>query len=212
MMIRKLAITFTMTIILSLLAVSCAAPTLTPTTTSEPEIPAHFTTYTTEGLFSISYPPDWVPATSIMEEMLEEAKEWIKSVDPEVSVEEQRMLFMGGIPTEEGYYPSVSILVVPRSIGFWTLDEIVETDSAWCRENLQKYREYSLLNTTIDGREAAISDWEDYDPDMGTWRYITAYLLKDKFVWLVTCAAESEDLKDYEDTFYNIVRSIRILD
>ena len=211
-MVNKLICSVTMLMILSLLTISCAPPTLTPVIEPEPEIPAHFTTYTSEGIFSISYPPDWVPATSIMEEVFEETKEWIKSVDPEVSVEEQRLLFLAGIPTEEGYYPNVNIIVTPRSIGLWTLDEIVETDSAWCRENLQKYREYSLLNTTIDGREAAISDWEDYDPDMGTWRYITAYLLKDKFVWLVTCAAESEDLKDYEDTFYNIVRSIRILD
>ncbi len=146
-----------------------------------------------------------------MGELFEETKEWIKNLDPEVLLEGQRMLFLAGIPTEEGYYPGVNVIVTPRSVGFWTLDEIVETDSAWCRENLQKYREYSLLNTTIDGREAAISDWEDYDPDYGTWRYITTYLVKDKFMWSVTCAAESEDFKDYEDTFSDIVRSIRIL-
>ncbi|GAI46661.1 unnamed protein product, partial [marine sediment metagenome] len=60
-MIKKLTVTLTMTTILLLLTVSCTPPTLTPTTTPEPEIPAHFTTYTSEGLFSISYPPDWVP-------------------------------------------------------------------------------------------------------------------------------------------------------
>jgi len=210
-MIKKLILSLSIVTIVLLVTMSCAPPTLTPTTTPEPEIPAHFTTYTSEGLFSISYPPDWIPATSIMEELFEEVKEWMKGVDPEVLVEEQRMLFMGGILTEEGYYPSVSVIVMPRSVGFWTLDEIVETDSAWCRENLLKYREYSLLNTTIGGREAAISDWEDYDPDMGTWRYITAYLVKDKFVWLVGCGAESEDFKDYEDAFSDIVRSLRIL-
>ena len=210
-MIKKLILSLSIVTIVLLVTMSCAPPTLTPTTTPEPEIPAHFTTYTSEGLFSISYPPDWVPATSIMEELFEEVKEWMKGVDPEVLVEEQRMLFMGGILTEEGYYPSVSVIVMPRSVGFWTLDEIVETDSAWCRENLLKYREYSLLNTTIGGREVAISDWEDYDPDMGTWRYITAYLVKDKFVWLVGCGAESEDFKDYKDAFSDIVRSLRIL-
>ena len=209
-MIKKLILSLSIVTIVWLVTMSCGPPTLIPTTT-EPQIPPHFTTYTTEGLFSISYPPDWVPATSIMEEVFEETKEWIKSVDPEVLVEEQRMLFTAGIPTEEGYYPNVNILVAPRSIGLWTLDEIVEADSAWCRQNLQKYREYSLLNTTIDGREAVISDWEDYDPDYGTWRYITTYLVKDKFMWSVTCAAESEDFKNYEDTFSDIVRSLRIL-
>jgi len=210
-MIKKLILSLSIVTIVLLVTMSCASPTLTPTTTPEPEIPAHFTTYTSEGLFSISYPPNWVSATSIMEELFEEVKEWMESIDPEVLLEGQRMLFMGGILTEEGYYPNVNVIVTPRSVGFWTLDEIVETDSAWCRENLLKYREYSLLNTTIGGREAAISDWEDYDPDMGTWRYITAYLVKDKFVWLVSCGAESEDFKDYEDAFSDIVRSLRIL-
>ena len=210
-MIRKLTIVLITITTLLLLSLSCAPPELEPTQISEPPIPAHFTTYTSEGLFSISYPPNWVSATSIMEELFEEVKEWMESIDPEVLLEGQRMLFMGGILTEEGYYPNVNVIVTPRSVGFWTLDEIVETDSAWCRENLLKYREYSLLNTTIGGREAAISDWEDYDSDMGTWRYITAYLVKDKFVWLVGCGAESEDFKDYEDAFSDIVRSLRIL-
>ena len=210
-MIRKLTIPLITITTLLLLSLSCAPPELEPTTTPEPKIPAHFTTYTSEGLFSISYPPDWVPATSIMGEVFEATKEWMESIDPEASLEGISMLFMAGILTEEGYYPGVNIIVMPRSVGFWTLDEIVETDSAWCRENLLKYREYSLLNTTIGGREAAISDWEDYDPDMGTWRYITAYLVKDKFVWLVGCGAESEDFKDYEDAFSDIVRSLRIL-
>ena len=210
-MIKKSAITFAITIIVLILIVSCAPPRLTPTTTPEPEIPAHFSTYTIEGLFSISYPPDWEPALSIMEEIWEETIEWIETVDPEVEMGGSKPLFLGGIPTEEGYYPGVSIMVTPRSIGFSTLDEIIEVDSEWCREYLQKYREYSLLKTTIGGREAAISDWEDYDPNMGTWRYITAYIIKDKFVWCVTCSSESKDFKDYEDTFNNIVRSLRIL-
>lgn len=211
MMIRKLAITFTMTIILSLLAVSCAAPTLTPTTTSEPEIPAHFTTYTSEGLFSISYPPDWVPATSIMGEVFEATKEWMESIAPETQMEGVQILFLGGILTEEGYYPGVNIVIGPRSAGYWALDEIVEVESQWGRENLQKYREYSQVRTVVDGRDAIIVDCEDYDPDMGTWRTIQLYMTKDKFLWVVTCSAESDDFNDYEDTFSDIVRSIRIL-
>lgn len=209
-MIRKLIFSLTV-ILVVLVTMSCTTPELTPTPTTEPEIPTHFSTYTSEGLFSISYPPDWVPAISIMEELWEEAIEWIKSVDPELETEGYKMLFLGGIPTEEGYYPSVSIMIAPRSVGFWTLDEIIEADNAWSMEHLQEYREYSLLKTTIDGREAAISDWKDYDPDLGTWRYITAYTIKGKFLWLVTCSSESKDFKDYEDTFQAIVRSLRIL-
>ena len=211
-MIKKLTVTIAMTIILSPLAVSCATPTLTPVITPEPEIPTHFTTYTSEGLSSISYPPDWVPATSIMEELWEEVKELMKSTDPEVQLEGVQLLFMGGIPTEEGYYPSVNIAIIPRSVGYWTLDEVVEAESQYARENSQRYREYSQVRTVVDGREAVIVDSEDYEPDWGTWRYLQLFMTKDKFVWVVTCSTESDDFNDYEDTFYNIVRSIRILD
>ncbi len=210
-MIKKLAVIVTMAMILSLLAVSCTTPTLTPVTTPEPEIPAHFSTYTSEGLFSISYPPGWVPATSIMEEALEAAKEWIQTVDPTVPVEEVQILFLGGIPIEEGYYPNVSIAISPRSIGYWTLDEIVEVENQWSREYLQRYHEYSQISTTVDGREAVILDSEDYDPYLGMWRFLQLFTVKDNFVWLVTCSIESEDFRGYEDTFYSIVRSLRIL-
>lgn len=210
-MIRKLIVTFAIAIIVLMLTVSCAPPTPTSTTTPEPEIPAHFTTYTSEGLFSISYPPDWVPATVIMEEVWEATKEWMKTLDPEVQLEDTSMLFFGGVPTEEWYYPSVNIIVMPRSTGYWTLDEIVEVESKYSREYSQRYREYSQVRAVVDGREAVIIDSEDYEPDTGTWRYLQLFTVKDEFVWLVTCAVESEDFKDYEDTFPDIVRSLRIL-
>ena len=210
-MIRKLAITFKMTIVLLVLIVSCAPPTVTPTATPEPEIPIHFTTYTSEGLFSISYPPDWVPATSIMEEVFEEVKELMKITDPEVQLEGVKMLFMGGIPTEEGYYPSVNIAIVPRSVGYWDLTEIVEAESQYSMEHTSGYHEYSQVRTVVDGREAILIDSEDYEPDWGTWRYLQLFMTKDKFVWVVTCSTESEDFKDYQDTFYSVVRSLRIL-
>jgi len=210
-MIKKLILSLSIVTIVLLVTMSCASPTLTPTTTPEPEIPAHFTTYTSEGLFSISYPPDWVPATSIMEELFEEVKELMKSTDPEVQLEDVKMLFAGGIPTEEGYYPSVNIAIVPRSVGYWTLDEVVEAETQYSREHSQRYREYSQVRTVVDGREAVILDTEDYEPDWGTWRYLQLFVTKDKFLWMVTCSIESEDFKDYEDTFSDIVRSLRIL-
>ena len=71
-MIRKFAIAYAITIIILILIVSCAAPKLIPAPTPEPEIPVSFTTYTSEGLFNISYPQDWVPATSMMEELFEQ--------------------------------------------------------------------------------------------------------------------------------------------
>ncbi len=193
--------------------------TLTPTTTPkpilirtlEPKIPSHYSTYISEGFFSISYPQDWEPVTSIMEELFEESKEWVQSLDPEVTLEEAQALFFGGLPIDEGYHPNVNIVVVPRSADYWELDEIVEMESQFSREHTQKYHEFSRVKTTVDGRESVIIDSEDYDPDFGTFRYLHLYTIKDKVVWLVTCTVESEDFKNYEETCYSVVRSLRIL-
>lgn len=210
-MIKKLILSLSIVTIVLLVTMSCAPPTLTPTTTPEPEIPAHFTTHTSEGLFSISYPPDWVPATSVMEELFELAKEWIQSLDPEVTLEGAQMLFIGGLPIEGGWWPNVNLVVGPRSVGYWELDEIVEVESQWGREHLQEYREFSRIKTVIDAREATIIDSQDYNPDFGTCRYLQAYTVKGKHVWIVTCTVDAGDFKDYEHTFYSVVRSLRIL-
>ena len=208
---KKLILSPSIVTIVLLVTMSCASPTLTPTTTLEPPIPPHFTTYTSEGLFSISYPPDWVPATSIMEELFEEVKEWMKTIDPEVAVEDMRVLFLGGIPAEEGYYPGVNILVIPRSVGYWELDELVEAECQYSMEHTQGYREYSRVRTVVDGRQAVIIDSEDCDPpEIGRWRHLQLFMTKDKFAWCVTCSAELEDFEDYEDTFNSIVSSLRI--
>ena len=48
----------------------CAQEEVQKESIVEPEIPAHFSTHTDEmALFSISYPPDWEPALSVMEEL-----------------------------------------------------------------------------------------------------------------------------------------------
>ena len=52
-----------------------------------------------EEYYSFTNPPDSI-------------KEWMKTVDPEVEVEETKILFFAGMPSEEGYYPNVSIAVV----------------------------------------------------------------------------------------------------
>jgi len=199
------------TIIVSLLILSCSSPTRTPAQTTEPEIPAHFSTYTSEGLYSISYPPDWTPALSIMETLWEDVKEWMESVDPEVDLEEIQLLFCGGVPYWGGYYPNVSIGIMPRSTGYWSLDEIVESEYLYDMVNTPGYREISRVRTVVDGREAIIIDCEDNEPGFGRWRYLQLVTVQDDFVWMVTCSCEYQDFNDYADTFESVVRSLRIL-
>lgn len=181
------------------------------TPTPEPTTPADFTTYTSEGLFSISYPPDWTPATSVMGELWEEVKEQMESEVPGVSLGDAEMLFLAGIPTEEGYYPNIGIVVESRSPGYRTLNEVVEANDAFDREYTTGYQVLSQVKTTIDEREAVVIDSVDDEPGFGKWRYIQMFMVKDKFAWMVIGSAEFDDFKHYEDTFYDIARSFRIL-
>lgn len=209
-MTRKLTIMVTALMILLPITLSCATPELEPAMTTEPPIPDYYSTYTSEGLFSISYPSDWVPAMSLLEEVSETVIEWIENQDPSAMMDAE-FLFLAGLPFEDGYYPSVNIVVSPRGVGYWTLDEILEADSLLCREYLQQYHENYLVKTVIDSKEAAILDSQDYDPVWGAWRHLQSIVIDGEFVWVVTCACELEDFTYYEDTFYNVVRSLRIL-
>jgi len=197
----------------SMFIVGCDEKTLSPTPApaDESEIPVNITTYTSEGLFEISYPHGWAPATSLIGEIEEEMKEWIMNIDPEAEVEDSRILFIAGLSDEEGYYPSVSISVATRSIGYYSLNEIVESETLWNREYLQKYKVHKQTRTIVDGREAEIIIDEDYTPEDGVWYYIDLYMVKDGFVWFVECGCEAEDYNNYEDIFTSVVRSVRIL-
>jgi len=196
------------------LAVSCAPPELKPATSINytPAVPiSGFTTFTSEGLFSISYPQDWSLANSLLEELREVGIDLIEGIDPDIDLSDVQLLFMAGKETLEGYYPNVMISVTPRSIGYYNLDEICEAEERWAKEYLQGYEVNSQVRTVINGLEADITIDEDYEPEFGTWRYITVTIVKDDFVWFVGCSSESEDFPEYEDTFDKIVRSIRIL-
>ena len=186
-------------------------PAPEPEKPSEPAIPAHFTTYTHEGLFSISYPSDWQPATSIMEELWEETRAELEVQYPGVSLENIGMLFFGGKETWEGYYPTVSIVTDLRAPGYWTLDEVDEANSRADKEYTPGYKELSLYKTIVDEKDASILDCEDNSPGYGRWRYIQLTTVKGDFAWCVSCGCEYEDFDDYEDTFNSIVRSLRIL-
>ena len=209
-MIKKFVIGLTIITLLSV-CVSCGPAEVTPAEIIEPEIPSNYSTYTSEGLFSISYPPEWEPATAIMEELFEYTKELMESEDPEVELEDVQMLFLAGLPTVDGWWPNVNIIIGPRSAGYWTLEEIVESEASYSKEYSMDYHEYSRVKTVIDSNDAMIIDSEEFDHEMGTCRYIQAYIVKGSNIWIVTCASDADNFDNFKYTFDNIVRSLRIL-
>lgn len=203
-------------LLVALIIGGCAKPAPTPAPTPAPStetvIPSHFTTYTDEvGLFSISYPPDWEPALSVMEELVEYTTDILKNIDEDLPIEEATLIFLGGKPTETGYLPNVSIVLEPLPPGVSTCDEYAEASVRGVKAVVQDYNEFSRIKTTIDGREATILEYEGTFPEIGKWRYLATTLVQGKTGWTVSCCSQVGEFSKWKDDFHAIARSLRIL-
>ena len=200
-----------MTIALSIgLLPGCAAPSPAPTLAPETPIPTHYSTFTDEGLYSISYPPDWEPALSIIEELEQEVKEQLKSEKPELPVEQISTLFFAGIPLEEGYIPNVNVLVeiLPKSM---TLDEYVEAGVQLTKEYVKDFHEFGRVRKKIGGRDASILDYEGsyFNLELHWLQMFT--LENERISWGVTCTSLTDEYSKYEHDFHSILNSFRLL-
>jgi len=184
-----------------------AAPAEAPL---EPQIPAHYTTYTDEAdLFSICYPPDWEPALFFIEELDKATGEVLASIEKDLPLERDRTLFLAGLPTEAGYIPNVKVLVESLPGIIWTHDQVVEADIQGIKEVVGDSHKFSRVKTTIGGREATIVDWEGIVP-LGL-HSLQVIILVDKVAWVVTCMPPAGEFSKWESDFHAIVRSLRIL-
>lgn len=191
--------------LLLLPVVGCGAPT------SEPEIPAHYITYTNEGLFSISYPPDWEPATSIMGEQCEGVAETLKRADLELPLESASLLLLVGLPTDAGWAPNVNILVESLLGDELTHNDMVEAQTADIEITLQDYHEITRIKTTVGGKEATILEYEATYPGIGKLHQLVMLSLVGNNAWMVTCTPLPGEFNEWSDDFNAVVRSLRIL-
>ncbi len=219
-MSSRLTITFTMAILALLLIVSCAS-----SKTSETPIPPDYTTYTSEGLFSISYPPDWehsLPITEMFDRFTKEGL--ITSIESDLPVElgDGATIFYAVVPTEEAHNAFVIVVVDSPPAVTWTLDSVVETIMPDMKDNpnIEDYNEFSRVKTTVGGREVVIIDWQMSIPIQtfgdttvgGKYHYLMMVTLVGKTAWTITCVTRSPEMfSDYEDDFHAVVRSFRIL-
>ena len=191
----------------TIVLLGCGQETLT-----EPEIPVHFSTYTDENaLFSISYPPDWEPALSIMEEVMEYAKDAIRSIEEDLPVEKSSLIFIAGLPIETGYMPNVNIVLGPLPLVVSTNDEFVEAQIRGIKSLVEDYHEFSRIKTTVDGREATILECEGSYPELRKGHFLQMFIVQGKNGWVVTCTPPSGEFNKWEEDFNSIVRSLPIL-
>jgi hypothetical protein len=178
---------------------------------SEPEIPAHYITYTDEaGLFSISYPPEWETALSQIPGAWASVEDIIASIESDLPLENVHIIFLAGLLIEEGYIPNVSIVVESMPGVVWKHDKVVEAKITEIKQAVQDYHELSRVKTIVDGREATIVDWEGTS-QFGKNRCLQMLTLVGKTTWIVTCTPPSGEFSKWEEDFDAIVRSLRIL-
>jgi hypothetical protein len=178
----------------------------------EPSIPSTYSTYTDEaGLFSISYPPDWEPALASIEQLESLTREIISSMNSDLPVEQGNMIFVCGLPVQDGYSPSVIIAInpVPSQIG--NHNKMVESEVASLKKFLSDYQEFTRLKVTVDGREATIIDWEGTYPQVGKNHNLQMYMLVGKNEWIVGCTSKADEREKWTKDFEAVVRSLRIL-
>ena len=214
---KKLAILCSLVVIVLLPAaviVDCAAPTPapapTPTTVPEPAIPEHFTTYTDEAqLFSISYPPDWELAMSLIPGLDESMREALRGIEFEVPPEEYTTVFFAGVPSEEGYNPNINILV-GRATGS-TLEEEFELNIRGLKEmDFGNYQKFEEIKTVVGGREAIIIDHAYTPPDTPQLRMVQVVILAGETAWFVTGVTFEDEFPAHQETINQVVRSLRI--
>jgi hypothetical protein len=182
-------------------------------TTPEPEIPTNYTTFTdAAGLFSISYPPDWETALSLIPDVEAAVKDILTAINSDLPVEQAHGIFIAGLPIGGGYYwPNVSIVVesVPGLVV--THNQMVEAETTGIKQLLSDYHQFSRVKTTVGGREATIIDWEGTFPEAEKSHNLDLFVLVGKTVWVVGCTQSIEEFSKWEEDFQAIVRSLRIL-
>ena len=174
------------------------------------EIPAHFTTYTNkQGLFSISYPSDWELYPITDEEWEYSASKVINSIESDVPLERSHGYHIAGLP-ETGYIPGVQIEFAPLPEKVVKLDEL--TDTLVAEVEWDDFRVNTRLKTTIDGREAAIVDYQGIHDSNYRLRVLALVAIRsNKVRYGVACASTVEEFSRWEDDFYHILTSFRIL-
>lgn len=181
---------------------------------SESSIPANFTTYTDEtSLFSISYPVNWEPAFSLIENFKQEAENVLKSIDEKGTFKKNNVVFFGGIPLDNGYYnPNMSIVVEPLGDDNVKLEDFVCRSVSDVKRLVEEYHELSRTKTIIDGRQAIILDYEYRFPNWPLIHSLTMFTVIDKFAWVIGCGILPPlNFNDFKDDIYAIVKSFKIL-
>jgi hypothetical protein len=206
MKLHSLFIGFTLTAIL----VSGGCSGASVATEAEAPIPQDYATYTAEeGVFSVSYPPEWQPMQEMLADLEAAAKEYIASQVSGVPVEQASLLFVGGLPPN--YMPSIAVVVEPLPESILTHQQLVEAEINSLKAAAPDYKEIARLSTYMGGTQATLLEYKATFSEVAV-HNVAAFIMKDGMAWSVTCTALSQDFASYKDELYSVARSLRVAD
>jgi hypothetical protein len=193
-------------------------PLPTPTPVPEPPVPSDFATYTDDAnKFSISYPSDWNHGADLVGISYPTPSTERHSVFTAARITEGQAQ-CSGPELLWGYNPRIDVEVGPRPEGAETLDAVLEAENRGIGSGtvLLDYHEFSRVKTTIDGKEVAIIEYEAHFASsctpLGQDHYLQMLIPWGNNIWIVTCTTWAEWYSDFEDTFYHVLESFRILE
>ena len=174
-------------------------------------------TFTDElNLFSIAYPPDWELALSLLPELKNISEGLLQSKRSGLSMENTGMIFLAGLPGQDGHLPNVVITVesLPTKL---SVTEYYENSVELTKQVLGA-EVHGLNRVQIGDREAIVVEGEfpafNIEPNaLGYVRNVSLTAVDEEVGWGVTCTISIGLLVSKEDlqTCRWVVRSFRIL-
>jgi hypothetical protein len=185
---------------------SAITPAITGSVTSTPEIktividkpiPATYTTYTDpNGLFTISYPADWVIREDNKQSILDTSNAVTRLENGIPDSKFGGGLLFGARTTLNPYAEFIMVFLPLQSNPTPVHSPSTST----------------LFRTSVGGREAMMVEDIGPKPDSGEkMKGLTVQIVIDRNTWRIEFTARPEDYKNWENDFRSIAGSLRIL-
>ena len=182
---------------------------LEPTSLTESYVP--FTYTDKSGVFSISFPAGW-EANRYERRSFSwgtYAKDGLNRLQAGLPVQSHYQIFEAYKRVQHNIVASVYIDV--RAV-FWPKPYTIDDEAETRKGTHPDFKELSRTETTVDGREATVWEWQGTFPqaEQAPSYYLEQYLATDKAVWIVKCSADSDNITQWQNEFETIAGSLKI--
>lgn len=177
------------------------------------DLPANFTEYTDNGFgFRISFPEHW-DTMSIVQSLLETARESIPKVNAGQSISPLSVMSVcpkSLIGTDSYHLPWLSITIRNASPKTASVAEAAMSHTAYMRSLMGDYDELSSNVTVIDGLDAMLLEYRHADSTLDT-HTLMLISVRSGYIWEIQATSEADEYEDWEADFHTILQSFSFL-